>query len=197
MGVLSSWEMLAINSRRLRSVCCKFSAIVLKEDASSPISSLRSVSFMDYDDPYQDLSIHFSAGMRHLTGAEALKVVRFRHNNDGSGYGSEDIGRMKTQQGFLKAVAKQTLRPANLTKVSEFAKIFQKYVKTDLELGELAWLGQEAFAVGADNIDFSTLPGKWTSPYIYLNADEVLTIVNEHLNPYVEDRVPADLNILT
>ena len=48
---------------------------------------------MNYDDPYQNLSIHFSKGMRHLNGAEALKVVRFRHNNDGTGYGSEDIGR--------------------------------------------------------------------------------------------------------
>ena len=63
------------------------------------------------------------------------------------------------------------------------------HVKTDLEVGELAWLGQEAFTVGADNIDFSTLPGEWKSPYIYLNADEVLKIVNEHLNPYVENRV--------
>ncbi len=152
---------------------------------------------MDYDDPIQNLSIHFSAGTRHLTGAEALKVVRFRHNNDGTGYGSEDIGRMKTQQDFLKTVAKQTLRPANLTKVSQFAKIFQQYVKTDLELGELAWLGQEAFSMGADNVDFSTLPGEWHSPYIYLKADEVLLIVNEYFNPYVEDRVLADLNILS
>ncbi|WP_312279201.1 LCP family protein [Oscillibacter sp.] len=152
---------------------------------------------MDYDDPIQNLSIHFSAGTRHLTGAEALKVVRFRHNNDGTGYGSEDIGRMKTQQDFLKTVAKQTLRPANLTKVSQFAKIFQQYVKTDLELGELAWLGQEAFSMGADNVNFSTLPGEWHSPYIYLKADEVLLIVNEYLNPYVEDRVLADLNILS
>lgn len=152
---------------------------------------------MDYDDPIQNLSIHFSAGMRHLDGTDALKVVRFRHNNDGSGYGSEDIGRMKTQQDFLKAVAKQTLRPVNLAKVSTFAKIFQKYVKTDLEVGELAWLGQEAFSMGAENVNFSTLPGKWRSPYIYLNADEVLSIVNEHLNPYVEDRVAEDLDILS
>ena len=106
------------------------------------------------------------------------------------------IGAFETSR-FLKAVAKQTLRPANLTKISAFAKIFQQYVKTDLELGELAWLGQEAFTVGADNIDFSTLPGEWKSPYIYLNADEVLNIVNEHLNPYVENRVLEDLGILT
>ena len=150
---------------------------------------------MDYDDPVQDLSIHFSAGMQHLSGEDALKVVRFRHNNDGTGYGSEDIGRMKTQQDFLRAVAKQTLRPANLTKVSEFARIFQKYVKTDLELGELAWFGQQAFSAGADNIQFSTLPGEWKSPYIYLDAEAVLELVNAHLNPYVEDRTAEDLRI--
>ena len=32
-----------------------------------------------------------------------MEVVRFRHNNDGTGYGSEDIGRMQTQQDFLKS----------------------------------------------------------------------------------------------
>ena len=102
---------------------------------------------------------------------------------------------MKTQQDFLRAVAKQTLRPANLTKVSEFARIFQKYVKTDLELGELAWFGQQAFSAGADNIQFSTLPGEWKSPYIYLDAQTVLELVNAHLNPYVEDRTAEDLRI--
>ncbi|MCI8328043.1 MAG: LCP family protein [Oscillibacter sp.] len=150
---------------------------------------------MDYDDPYQNLSIHFSKGMRHLNGAEALKVVRFRHNNDGSGYGSEDIGRMQTQQDFLKAVAKQTLTVGNLTKLDSFMKIFQQYVETDLNVGNLVWLGSEAIGMGAENIDFATLPGDWKSPYIYLNQAEVLAMVNEHLNPYVEDRTTEDLNI--
>ena len=40
---------------------------------------------MDYDDPVQDLHIHFAKGPRHLTGQEALEVVRWRQNNDGSG----------------------------------------------------------------------------------------------------------------
>ena len=145
---------------------------------------------MDYEDPYQDLSIHIPAGMQHLNGKDALKVVRFR-----SGYASQDIGRMETQQKFLKAVVKQTLRASNLDKVDDFVKIFKKYVKTDLELGELAWLGKEAITIGAENISFSTLPGEWKSPYIYLDPESILTFVNEHLNPYVEDRVMEDLNI--
>ena len=150
---------------------------------------------MDYDDPYQDLSIHFTKGMRRLYGADAMKVVRFRHNNDGTGYGSEDIGRMQTQQNFLKAIAKQTLTLSNVDKLDSFVKIFQKYVETDLSLGNLLWLGKEAIEIGTDSIDFSTLPGNWKSPYIYLDQEETLALVNQYLNPYVEDRVPEDLNI--
>jgi len=150
---------------------------------------------MDYDDPYQNLSIHFPKGLRRLNGEETLKVVRFRHNNDGTGYGSEDLGRMQTQQNFLKAVAKQTLTLSNADKLDDFAKIFQKYVKTDLSLGNLAWLGMEALDIGADNINFSTLPNEWKSPYIYLNPEETLVVINQYLNPYVEDRVMEDLNI--
>jgi LCP family protein required for cell wall assembly len=150
---------------------------------------------MDYDDPYQDLSIHLSKGMQHLDGEEAMKVVRFRHNNDGTGYGNEDIGRMQTQQDFLKAVAKQTLTLDNLDKLDDFVRIFQSHVDTDLSLGNLAWLGKAAVEIGPENIDLSTLPGQWKSPYIYLDQAAVLELVNEHLNPYVEDRTAEDLNI--
>lgn len=152
---------------------------------------------MDYDDPKQDLSIHFTKGLQHLDGQEALEVVRFRENNDGTGYGTQDLGRMATQQNFLKTVAKQMLTLSNVDKMGEFAKIFQKYVETDLTLGNMAWLGGEAVKMGVDNITFSTLPGQWKSPYIYLDTEAVLTLVNESLNPYVEPRVAADLDIPT
>ena len=150
---------------------------------------------MDYDDPYQDLHIHFTKGPRHLNGQEAMEVVRFRHNNDGTGYGSEDLGRMQTQQNFLKAVAQQTLTLSNVDKVGEFAKIFQQYVDTDLSLGNLAWLGKEAISMGVDKISFSTLPNEWRSPYLYLDPDATLELVNQYLNPYVEDRTMEDLDI--
>ncbi|MEG1989046.1 MAG: LCP family protein [Oscillibacter sp.] len=152
---------------------------------------------MNYDDPKQDLSIHFTKGPQHLNGQQALEVVRFRENNDGTGYGTQDLGRMATQQSFLKAVAKQTLTLANVDKVGEFAKIFQKYVETDLTLGNMAWLGGEAIQMGVDSITFSTLPGEWKSPYIYLDREAVLTLVNESLNPFVEARVAGDLQIPT
>lgn len=145
---------------------------------------------MHYEDPYQDLYIHIDKGVQTLNGENAMKVVRFR-----SGYASQDLGRMQTQQAFLKAAAKQTLTASNLNKIDDFVKIFQSYVETDLTLGNLAWLGKEAITMGSDAISFSTLPNEWKSPYIYLNQEETLALINQHLNPYVEDRVAEDLNI--
>ena len=158
-------------------------------------------SIMNYDDPVQGLSIHFTKGTHHLSGQEALEVVRFRHNNDGSGYGTEDIGRIGTQQAFLTAVAKKALSPANLSKVSSYAKIFHKYVDTDLSLGNLAWLGTQAIQMGTDNIHFSTLPGDGSGyykkiSYYTLDPSGVLEMVNATVNPYTTPRTAADLDIL-
>lgn len=151
---------------------------------------------MDYDDPIQGLSIHFKKGMQHLSGADALRVVRFRHNNDGTGYGSEDLGRMQTQQKFLKAVAKKMFSFENLiSNPRKYAEIFGQYVDTDLSVTDLAWFGMQVLGMGVDKIDFSTLPNEWKSPYIYLDPDETLALVNTYLNPYVEDRTAEDLNL--
>ena len=149
---------------------------------------------MDYEDPKQNLKIHVSQGFQHLDGETALKVVRFRHNSDGTGYGDEDLGRIRTQQAFLKAAAKQLASLGTLTKLDDMARIFKKYVKTDLNLPNLAWLGKEAFYAGADGIQFATLSGTWKSPYIYTDTEKALTLINEHLNPYKDDRTPDDLN---
>ena len=150
---------------------------------------------MDYDDELQDLYIHVSAGMQHLDGETALKVVRFRHNNDGSGYGSQDVGRMGTQQKFLKAVAKKMLSPASIPKLTRFVKIFRQYVDTDLTLPNLMWLGQKAIDIGPEGVEFFTLPSSWRNPYMYADPKETLRLINAHFNPYEEDRWMEDLNL--
>ena len=73
---------------------------------------------MDYDDKYQDLHIHLTAGEQKLDGNKAEQLVRFRHNTDGTTYpveyGDNDIGRMRTQREFIMQVMKQTLKPGNI-----------------------------------------------------------------------------------
>lgn len=156
---------------------------------------------MDYDDPEQDLHIHFPAGLRHLDGKEALEVVRWRQNNDGAGYATADIGRIDTQQAFLKAVAKQTLQLSNMDKVGDMAAIFQEWVKTDLKLSNLIWVGEQALKMGPDNIFFHTLPGDGAGfykggSYYILDPEGTLELINTHFNPYREDLTLDDMYIL-
>ena len=155
---------------------------------------------MDYDDPYQDLHIHFKAGLQKLNGQQAMEVVRFRHNNDNTGYGGrQDLGRIGTQQAFLKTVTQKLMKLEN---VPAMAETFLKYVKTDLTLGNLMWLANQALSMGGmDAISFATLPGDGSGWYkgmsVYaLDPEQVLEMTNSMLNPYATDITADDQNIL-
>ena len=82
---------------------------------------------MKYDSKRQDLHINLKAGKQKLDGDKAEQLVRFRHNNDGTTYsyeyGMEDLGRMRTQREFLKALAKQTLKVERIFQINEFIDI--------------------------------------------------------------------------
>ncbi len=147
---------------------------------------------MDYDDPTQDLSIHYQEGMRHLDGAQALEVVRFRHNNDGSGY--TDVGRSQTQQKMLAAIAKKVFSLSSVTKFNRFVDIFTSYVKTDLSASDIAYFASNALSVDlAAGLSTGTLPGDGTVTYrgtrwcYRLYPQECLDLLNQTVNPYTTD----------
>ncbi len=153
--------------------------------------------YMDYDDPYQDLSIHYNKGTQHLNGQQALEVCRFRQNNEESEYGAGygDGGRQQTQRGVLKAVLKKVL--ANPGRIDEYIRIAQDNLDTDLSLSEMMWFGSKALAFDTENLNMMSMPCEWTNPYMYLDPDATLELVNEYLNPYTIDRTAEDLDIIT
>lgn len=129
-----------------------------------------------------------------------MEVVRFRHNNDGTGYGTEDIGRIGTQQAFLKAVAKQLLQIGNVKNIPRWW-IFSTPTSRPTSTGNLVWLGNEALNIGTENIHFATLPGDGSGYYnkqsVYvLDAQATCDLVNEALNPYNEALTLEDMDIL-
>ncbi len=164
---------------------------------------------MNYDDPTQNLHIHINKGYQLLDGEMAMGVLRWRQNNDGTGYVNGDIGRIATQQAFLKAVVSQCLQIENITKIQEFAKVFTNNVQTDLTLGNLVWFAEKAIFGGLtmDHVNFMTLPGDhngyaWSrsyennQSYVLPDADELIQMVNESFNPYLEDRTTSQLDIM-
>lgn len=161
---------------------------------------------MDYEDPYQDLSIHLDKGYQKLNGEQAMGVVRFR---DGvNGYANGDIGRIETQQAFLKAVIEQMLQIQNVTKINQFAKVFQENVTTDLSFQNILWFAQQAIFGGlkVENVNFVTMPYKGVSAwsrsysqnlsYVVPVADDLLELVNNDLSPFKEVFTLSDLDIM-
>ena len=155
---------------------------------------------MHYDDPAQDLHIHQDKGERRLTGADAMQVIRWRKNNGKYGnFQIGDSGRMKIQQDFLIAVARECLQVKHLLNASEFARIFTENVNTDLTVSNLAWLAQQAIGMSVEDIRFHTLPFTnyiRNTAYVLPVVDELLAILNDGMNPYKKDITVEDLEVL-
>ena len=153
---------------------------------------------MDYDDPTQDLYIHFKKGMQHLNGEDAVRLLRWRKNNSGERLSVGDIGRVEIQHGFLKAMAQQTVRLGNVTKIRQIADIVDKNLTSNLDYGQMIWFGEQALKMQKDGIQFHSLPGDYTgaiwSPtvgnyqsYVFVNDKELLNMINTYMNPYKKD----------
>lgn len=152
---------------------------------------------MHYYDPSQGLNISIPAGMQHLDGETAVKVVRFR-----SGYPTADIGRIGTQQDFLMSVASQMLTLGNIPNLPTFIDIFEKYVTTNLSAANISFFARQFLMCKSEDISFHTAPGNGGdsvkgNSYYSLYVDEWLEMVNECLNPYDQPVTTANVNILT
>ena len=166
------------------------------------VNILGGVSYNVPEDMYHNdgagFIIDLKKGPQTLDGNEALQLVRYR----GYQNGSADLGRMQTQQKFLKEFAKQVLSWSTVTKINEFAQVLSKYFKTDLSVSELAWFGTAALQLDLSNdITFGTLPGDGGVtykgiPYYYeLFPDQCYELINSMLNPYTTDLPPKLIRI--
>ena len=141
------------------------------------------------------------AGKQHLNGYNALGVVRFRQNTDGSGYPNGDLGRVETQQKFAVAVAKQMLSLGNIPNLSKVISIITNNLKTNLSSGNLAYYAQEFLKLDSEDITFSTMPFEPVyikgGSYVSCQLGPWIQMLNEKLNPYYQDITEENLDILT
>ena len=92
---------------------------------------------MNYEDPVQNLTIHLKAGLQTLDGEQSVGLLRFR-----SGYASADLGRISTQQDFIKEVARQKLNVKYIFKIFPIMSEISESLDTDMspmEIIKLAW----------------------------------------------------------
>ena len=176
---------------------------------------------MYYNDLSQNFKIDLQEGYQLIDGDKAMQLLRWRHNSDdngnilNSGYANGDLGRIETQQAFLQAAIEQCLQKiTEVSTITGIAQIFFENVTTELSVGNLAWFAQQAIfgnsageKLNMENVSFFTMPwvsadGVWSRTYnnhpsyVAPDVDELVNVVNEYFNPYVDDLRQDELDIM-
>lgn len=139
---------------------------------------------MNYHDPVQGLTIELEAGKQKLDGEHAMMFMRFRKNDDGTGYPMGDLDRNAAQKQFYSAVMKKALSPIGIVKAPWLYSTIMKHTTTDLNNAEVRELMADVFTIGKKNIGIYQLPGdsKYINNISYFVHDknETKTLMEEN-----------------
>ncbi len=114
---------------------------------------------MKYTDPYDTppLYINIPAGNQIIYGDKAMEFLRFRKGDPGyPGYIEGDVGRIQTQQEFIKSAIGKALS----LKLPNVISSVYPHVKTNFTLTELLGLGGDAIGFSKENINTMMIPGE-------------------------------------
>ena len=159
---------------------------------------------MNYHDKSQGLSIELKEGLQHLNGKQTVEFLRWRHNDDGTGYEDGDVGRVQKLQEFLKVFASEVFQPENLIKLPQMIRLLGENVDTDLTQAQLAWLALQGMQMDMSEVHTDTLIGDnaridinmgYCLWYYVLDEEMVLDQINESFSPY--SNPITDLDIVT
>lgn len=116
---------------------------------------------MNYEDPDQDLHIHLKKGVQVLDGKKAEQFVRYRKGNKrGIGYEDGDVGRIKMQHEFIKALIKQKLKLKYISKIDDIYLILKKCLKTNIDIKDINRYLKTIQKLKIEEIQTYTLPGE-------------------------------------
>ena len=109
---------------------------------------------MNYVDKAGELYIDIKKGEQILDGRNAMYYVRYRRYVDG------DIGRIKKQQKFIKAILKKIKDFGIIWKIPSIIQEIYKNIKTDLGIKDLMSVVNRFREFDINNVEVDTLPGE-------------------------------------
>lgn len=158
---------------------------------------------MNYDDPYQNLHIHFKKGPQHLDGQGAMEAVRYRHDNKTSVNAQySDLDRTKLQQQVLTGLANKVISWNSIPKIQSFLNLFNTYVKTDMGMKDMLYFATQGVKLDTKNaVSSATLEGRGDAYYrasawcMELDQESTVKLVNQLVNPYTRDLTLKDMDL--
>ncbi|SEF89253.1 transcriptional attenuator, LytR family [Caloramator fervidus] len=144
-----------------------------------------------------DIEINFKKGEKvHLNGDLAEKFIRWRKNNDGTGYPMGDLGRISTQQEFLKLIFAKLKTPQGMIRVPMLINTLLKYTKTNIPYDLMTYYAYKGLKVDLNSIENYTLKGepKYISGISYFIYDEEKN--REIISKFKDDDIKTRIVIL-
>jgi LCP family protein required for cell wall assembly len=121
---------------------------------------------MHYDDPTQNLHIHFEPGKYFFDGQKAEEFMRFRKPNYGNYsnslmkyYDGSDLKRIDAQQDFIKELIKQKSNLKSISKFKDLVEVIFDNINTNLELQTVLDFSTNVLSFKTENISFFKING--------------------------------------
>ena len=146
------------------------------------INIIDALGGVDYDVP-EGISIdkgkvQIKPGKNHLDGNEVMWYLRTRNI-----YNNGDIGRVNTQQGFVKAMVDELVKKSKNMNLMTFISNYLKYVKTNLPMSVIMDLAGNVNNFSSDKMDTYIVPGMEQTingvSYYIPNYEKTWQIVDE------------------
>ncbi len=144
---------------------------------------------LDYDDPLQDLHIHFNPGMQHLDGQAAEELLRFRRPNNFE-YTDElnkyyptmgsDIDRIAMQQSFFQELIKQKANFLYASKISSILDVVYDNIQTNIDMSAIIDLLKYIPDFDMNNIMWETIPGEIDGDYYLMDYIQTRELIKEY-----------------
>ena len=140
---------------------------------------------MDYDDPFQNLNIDLYPGTQVLNGRQAEMFMRFRYNNDGTGYPNGDIDRIAAQKKLYESVIDAVISGKTILKVPKILSILTSNVKTNFTGEDIIRYMGRIPSFKMENINILSLPGEGAYAddgisYFFHNETETQVLLDEY-----------------
>jgi LCP family protein required for cell wall assembly len=136
------------------------------------------------DSAYGYAPLYIPAGRLHMDGALALKYMRTRHS-------SNDFARAARQQQVLTAARQKIIQPGVwpgfVKSLPNLIAQLQTAVATDLDLGDLLDLAQQARDVPDGALRTAVLDGRYVVDYVTPEGAQVLLPLKDRLSTIVND----------
>ncbi|WP_276887414.1 LCP family protein [Anaerococcus lactolyticus] len=127
-----------------------------------------------------------SPGVHKMTGDQVLHYVRFR-----KGYQNADLGRINTQQDFLKQFIKESSKIENLPKLPKVYQAMKPYIKTNMSLKELSSLAMKFKSVDSSKLNSVRLEGEGFNmggiSYYKIYPESIENIRTTYLNSFLRN----------